>query len=128
MKKLLSIVLVVIVAMGTMVFAFADTGAEEAMVEETVEFQCPYGEEQGQRIMNRYIGSEDGMVCDGEMIQNRLRDGNGAGKGANQGNGLRDGSGIKEGRGQGNGYVGAQDGTGNGDRLRAGTEDCVNAK
>jgi hypothetical protein len=107
MKKLLSIVLVVVVAMGTMVFAFADTGVEEVVADEAVAFECPYGEEQGQRIMNRYAdGSGEGM----------------------KGNGLRDGSGIEEGRGQGNGHYGAQDGSGNGDRLRAGTEDCVNAE
>lgn len=152
MKKLLSIVLVVVVAMGTMVFAFADTGVEEVVADEAVAFECPYGEDQGQRILNRYAdGSGEGMKGNGlnnesglekgtgqgnrqngahEMNGEILRDGSGLGNGSQEmkGNGLRDGSGIEEERGQGNGHYGAQDGSGNGDRLRAGTEDCVNAE
>ena len=98
MKKVLSIVLVVVVALGTMAVAFADTGVDEAV---STDVECVYGEGLGQG--NRF-GGQDGL---------KAQDGRGAGNGLGL-NGLQQR--LQD---------GSQSGVGNGERLMD-TENCPN--
>ena len=134
MKKVLSIVLVVVVALGTMAVAFADTGIEEATA---ADVECVYGEGNELGNANRYgLNSEEGYRGkgpngDGTMAQGRL------GEGFGEGNrfGGQDGLKPQDGRGAGNGLGlnglqqrlqdGTHSGVGNGERLMD-TENCPN--
>jgi len=134
MKKILSIVLVVVVALGTMAVAFADTGVDEAV---ETEVECVYGEGMEQGDAHRYgLNSENGergkgYGQEGTMEQKQV------GEGLGQGNrfGGQDGLKAQDGRGAGNGQGlnglqqrlqdGSQSGVGNGERLMD-TENCPN--
>jgi hypothetical protein len=134
MKKVLSIVLVVVVALGTMAVAFADTGVDEAV---STDVECVYGEGNELGDAHRYgLDSEDGQRGkgygqEGNMEQKQV------GEGLGQGNrfGGQDGLKAQDGRGAGNGLGinglqqrlqdGSQSGVGNGERLMD-TENCPN--
>lgn len=132
MKKVLSIVLVVVVALGTMAVAFADTAVDEAVAREA---ECVYGEGMELGDGHRYgLNDEDGargkgQNAEGTMSKERLGQGPQNGQGEFNGQGPQDGRGAGNGQGLNGRQQRLQDGThsgiGNGQRLMD-TENCPN--